>query len=111
MEKDPRFSVEKIFIKGDIDAGIQKIEEFNNLESETLKKQDLNRMARYFTRREKNDAAEAILKYILRLDQESSSSWYALGRFYFEIGRNKDALDSLQRANSRGFRYYVEYNR
>ena len=55
-------------------------------------------MARYLTQREKNDAAEAILKYVLQSDQESSSSWYALGRFYFEIGRNKDALDPIQKA-------------
>jgi CubicO group peptidase (beta-lactamase class C family) len=98
MENDTRFSIEKIFIKGNIDAGIQKIEEINNQESETIKTQDLTRMARYLIQREKNDAAEAILKYVLRSDQESSSSWFALGRFYFEIGRNKDALDPLQKA-------------
>jgi CubicO group peptidase (beta-lactamase class C family) len=98
MANDARLKIEKVFVSGDIEAGIKMLEEMKNQESETLKTQDLNRMARYLTEREKNDEAEAILKYVLQSDQKSASAWYSLGRFYFETGRNKEALDPLQKA-------------
>lgn len=98
MENDARMKVEKVFVSGDIETGLKKLEEMKNQESETLKTRDLNRMARYLTEREKNDEAEAIFKYVLQLDQKSDAAWYALGRFYFETGRNKDSLEHLQKA-------------
>jgi CubicO group peptidase (beta-lactamase class C family) len=98
MANDARLKIERVFVSGDIEAGIKMLEEMKNQESETLKTQDLNRMARYLTEREKNDEAEAILNYVLQSDQKSASAWYSLGRFYFETGRNKEALDPLQKA-------------
>jgi CubicO group peptidase (beta-lactamase class C family) len=98
MENDPSMKVEGLFIDGDIDTGLRIIEEMKIQDPESFKTRDLNNMARYLAGREKNDAAEAILKYVLQSDQNSDSAWYALGRFYFETGRNKEALEYLQKA-------------
>jgi tetratricopeptide (TPR) repeat protein len=98
MENDPRMKVEGLFIDGDIDTGLRIIEEMKNQDPESFKTRDLNNMARYFAGREKNDAAEGILKYVLQSDLNSDSAWYALGRFYFETGRNYESLEHLQKA-------------
>jgi CubicO group peptidase (beta-lactamase class C family) len=98
MENDARMKVEKVFVSGDIETGIKMLEEIRIQDPATLKTRDLTSMARYLTEREKNDAAEAIFKYVLQSDPKSDSAWYGLGRFYFEIGRNKEALEPLQKA-------------
>ena len=98
MEHDARMKVEKVFVSGDIDTGLKMLEELKIQDPETLKTQDLNNMARYLTEREKINEAEAIYKYVLQSDQKSDSAWYALGRFYFETGRNKESLECLQNA-------------
>ena len=98
MENDARLKVEKVFVSGDIETGLKMLAEIKDQESETLKTQDLNNMARYLTEREKINEAEAIYKYVLQSDQKSDSAWYALGRFYFETGRNKESLECLQNA-------------
>ena len=85
-------------MSGDIETGIKMLEEIRIQDPATLKTRDLTSMARYLTEREKNDAAEAIFKYVLQSDLKSDSAWYGLGRFYFEIGRNKEALEPLQKA-------------
>jgi CubicO group peptidase (beta-lactamase class C family) len=98
MENDARLNIEKVFISGDIEAGIKKLEEIKSQDPQVLKTQDLNRMARYLTDREKTDEAEAILKFVLQSESKSATAWYSLGRFYFETGRNKEALSPLQKA-------------
>ncbi len=98
MENDARMKVEKVFVSGDTETGLKMLAEIKDQESETLKTQDLNNMARYLTEREKINEAEAIYKYVLQSDQKSDSAWYALGRFYFETGRNKESLECLQNA-------------
>ena len=98
MEHDARMKVEKVFVSGDIETGLKMLAKIKDQESETLKTQDLNNMARYLTEREKINEAEAIYKYVLQSDQKSDSAWYALGRFYFETGRNKESLECLQNA-------------
>jgi tetratricopeptide (TPR) repeat protein len=97
-EKDARMNVEKAFILGDINEGLRMIEEIRLQDPEALKTRDLNNMARYLTGREKTDEAEAVLNYILQSDKKSDSAWYALGRFYFETGQNRKALEHLQNA-------------
>jgi CubicO group peptidase (beta-lactamase class C family) len=97
MENDARMNVEKVFVSGDIQTGLKMIEEIKMQDPETLKTQDLNNMARYLTGREKNNEAEAILKYILQSEQTSDSAWYGLGRFYFETGRNLESLEYIQK--------------
>lgn len=98
MENDARMKVEKVFVSGDTETGLKMLAEIKDQESETLKTQDLNNMARYLTEREKINEAEAIYKYVLQSDQKSDSAWYALGRFYFETGLNKESLECLQNA-------------
>ena len=98
MEHDARMKVEKVFVSGDIETGLKMLAKIKDQESETLKTQDLNNMARYLTEREKINEAEAVLKYVLQSDQKSDSAWYALGRFYFETGRNKESLECFQNA-------------
>jgi CubicO group peptidase (beta-lactamase class C family) len=97
-EQDARMKVEKILIRGDIDAALKTIEEMKLQDPETLKTRDLNNIARYLTGKEKSKEAEAVLKYVLQSDQKSDSAWYALGRFYFETGQNNKALEHLQKA-------------
>jgi tetratricopeptide (TPR) repeat protein len=97
-KQDARMTVEKILIRGDIDAGLNKIEEIKLQDPDALKTRDLNNIARYLTEREKIQGAAAVLKYVLQSDQKADSAWYALGRFYFETGQNKEALEHLQKS-------------
>jgi CubicO group peptidase (beta-lactamase class C family) len=98
MKNDPRIKVERVFVDGDIDTGLRVIEEMKAQDAESFKTRDLNNMARYLAGREKNDAAEAILKYVLQSDTNSDSAWFALGRFYFETGRNAKSIEHLEKA-------------
>ena len=97
-EQDARMKLEKALIRGEIDEGLKMIAEIRLQDPETLKTRDLNAIARYLTEKEKTDEAEAVLNYVLHSDQKSDSAWYALGRFYFETGQNKKALEHLQNA-------------
>lgn len=96
--KDSRMKIEKAFIRGDIDEGLKMIEEMRLQDPEAFKTRDLHSIARYLTEREKTQEAEAVLNYVLQSEPKSDSAWYALGRFYFETGQNKDALEHLQNA-------------
>jgi len=98
MERDAQMKVEKAFVGGDIETALNMLEQMRNQQPESFKTRDLNNIARYLTEREKNDEAEAILKYILRLDPESDTAWSGLARLYFETGRNKESLECLQKA-------------
>lgn len=96
IKNDPRMKVEKAFVSGDIQTGLNMLEEMRIQNPETFKTRDLNNMAQYLTERERFDEAEAILKYVLHSDENSNAAWYALGRFYFETGRNAEAFEHLQ---------------
>jgi CubicO group peptidase (beta-lactamase class C family) len=98
MERDAQMKVEKAFVGGDIETALNMLEQMRIQHPESFKTRDLNNIARYLTEREKNDEAEAILKYILQSDPESDTVWSGLARFYFETGRNKESLECLQKA-------------
>ncbi len=98
IKNDPRMKVEKAFLGGDIETGLNLIDEMTTQYPETFKTQDLYDMARYLAEREKTHETEAILKYVLKSDPGSDTAWSGLGRFYFDTGQNKESLEHLQKA-------------
>jgi hypothetical protein len=64
-------TVEKTFIEEGKKAGLEKMEEMKNQFPEIFKIDDLNRIARYLSSKEKIDEAAAIYKWIIDSDPES----------------------------------------
>jgi len=90
-------TVEKTFLEEDEKAGLEKMAEMKNQFPDTFKTEDLNRIARYLSGREKIDEAEAIYKWIIDSDPKSAIAWGGLGRLCLEAGRYKESLEYIQK--------------
>jgi CubicO group peptidase (beta-lactamase class C family) len=90
-------TVEKTFLEEGEKAGLEKMEEMKNQFPETFKIEDLNRIARYLSSKEKIDEAEAIYKKIIDSDPKSVVAWRGLGRLHLEAGRYKESLGYIQK--------------
>lgn len=90
-------TVEKTFLEEGEKAGLEKMEEMKNQFPETFEIEDLNRISRYLSGREKIDEAEAIYKWIIDSDPKSVVAWQGLGRLYLEAGRYEESLGYIQK--------------
>jgi CubicO group peptidase (beta-lactamase class C family) len=90
-------TVEKTFLEKGEKAGLEKMDEMKNQFPEIFKIEDLNRISRYLSSREKIDEAEAIYKWIIDSDPKSVIAWGGLGRLYLETGRYKESLEYIQK--------------
>jgi len=91
-------AVEKAFLNESETAGLEKLEEMNSLHPKAFDVEGLNNMARYLVEKDKKGEAEAIIKWVIDKKPESVEALAGLGMLYFEIGRFKESLDSLQKA-------------
>jgi CubicO group peptidase (beta-lactamase class C family) len=91
-------TVEKAFLEKGEKAGLEKLEEMKIKYPENFKIEDLGDIARYLFSKEKVKESEAILKCAIDSDPKSVIGWTGLGRLHFELGRNKQSLEHLQRA-------------
>ncbi len=90
-------TVEKTFLEEGEKAGVEKMEEMKNQFPEIFKIDDLNRIARYLSSKEKIKEAGAIYKWIIDSDPKSLIAWGGLGRLYLEAGRYKESLEYIQK--------------
>jgi CubicO group peptidase (beta-lactamase class C family) len=90
-------TVEKTFLEEGEKAGLEKMEEMKNQFPEIFKIEDLNRIARYLSGREKIDETEAIYKWIIDSDPKSVIAWAGLGRLYLEAGIYRESLEYIQK--------------
>jgi CubicO group peptidase (beta-lactamase class C family) len=90
-------TVEKTFLEAGEKAGLEKMEEMKNQFPEIFKIEDLNRIPRYLSSKEKINEAEAIYKWIIDSDPKSVIAWRGLGRLYLEKGRYKESLEYIQK--------------
>jgi len=90
-------TVETTFLEEGEKAGLEKLEEMKNQFPETFKTEDLNRIARYLSSKEKINETEAIYKWIIDSDPKSVIAWGGLGRLYLETGRYKESLEYIQK--------------
>ena len=99
---DPRrvafMAVEKAFLNESETAGQEKLDEMNDMHPDAFDVEGLNNMARYLIGKDKKGEAEAIIKWVVEKKPESVEVLAGMGMLYFEIGRFKESLDSLQKA-------------
>jgi len=97
-KRQARLAMETTFMKEGIEAGLKKIEEVKASFPELLKEDSLTETARYLGESGKQEEAIALLTACLESNPQSVEARLGLGLAYMEIGRNQDAIQSLEAA-------------
>jgi tetratricopeptide (TPR) repeat protein len=93
-----RLDMETTFLEQGVEAGLKKIEEARTSCPDFFKEETMTESAGYLVERGKQEEAVALLEVCLESYPQSVDARLSLGLAYMEIGRNHDAVLTLEEA-------------